>query len=155
MRLLLRILLIGKVALWPTWALAATAAAQASLGQAVGEITTLEWIIVVALISLGGLASVLQKISDIANEARERSAPMPSAASLALTVATHFVGSWLAGLMAFFYAQHRDMAGFYTALFVPAMSFLSIKAVQVVSEAALAAWAGIISKSSGKSSGKA
>lgn len=148
MRLLLRLLVIAKIALWPAWAIAA-GIAQLSLGQAVGEITTFEWVVVVALISLGGLASVLQRISDIANDARERSIPMPSPASLALTVATHFVGSWLAGLMAFFYAQHRQMAGFYIALFVPAASFLSIKFVQVVSDKLLAGWAGIVGKSKG------
>jgi hypothetical protein len=148
MRLLLRLLVIAKVALWPAWAIAA-GIAQLTLGQAVGEITTFEWLVVIALISLGGLASVLQRISDIANDARERSIPMPSAWGLALTVATHFVGSWLAGLMAFFYAQHRQMPGFYIALFVPAASFGSIKFVQFVYDKSLLAWSGLTGKSKG------
>lgn len=117
---------VGGYIFWPGVAVAS----QLTLGQAMNGVTIYEWGFVFFLITLGGLASLLQRISDLANEALEKGSPLKFDFSLNVMILSHLTGSWLAGLVSFFWAQHQQMPGFYIGLFVPLMSFGSIVTVR-------------------------
>lgn len=127
---ILRYLALAKAFLWMLWPTTAVAAARLTFGDAMQEITAFEWIFIWLLTTLGGIASLLQRVSDLANEAVKTGRPLQFDLNLWLLISTHLFGSWLAGFVAFFWAQHQQMPGFYIALFTPLMSFGSIQTVR-------------------------
>ncbi|RYF54976.1 MAG: hypothetical protein EOO27_22305 [Comamonadaceae bacterium] len=115
------------VAAWPP----SVIAAQITFGQAVEKITSLEWMLVLVLTTLSGGTALLIRISAQINEAPP-DAVVPPVRNLALLIAAHMGGSWLAGLMAFFSAAHFGMPGLLVGFFVPAVSFGGAKACELI-----------------------
>lgn len=126
-----RLLTASKLMLWLAWPGIAVAS-QVTLGQAMGEVTFFEWGWVFFLISLGGIASVLHRISTVADAGFKAGIPFKFDFNVKMMVVSHVVGSWMAGLISFFWAQHQLMPGFYIALFVPVMSFGSIQTIRMM-----------------------
>lgn len=91
-------------------------AAPLTFGQAVAQVTALEWILVCVLSTFAGVTALLIQVSNAINNAPEGvTAPIKNVKLLA---GMQMFGSWSAGLVAFFLAPSVGVTGIGTGAFV-------------------------------------
>lgn len=113
--------------LWP----AAVMAGPLTFGQAVQQVTGLEWMLLAVLTTLAGVTALLIRVSAHINDAPDGVVAAPIR-NLYLLVSAHMCGSWLAGIVAFFLAAHLVMPGYMVGFFVPIVSFGGARSLEVL-----------------------
>jgi hypothetical protein len=119
---------LSLVLLWPV----AVSASTLTFGNAVEQISTFEWCLVLFLSTLAGTSSLLIRISNDVNA----DPPRPLRHPVVLGCA-HMAGSWLVGVMAFFGATKFGFEGLSTGLLIAAMSFSGAAGCDLISRAIL------------------
>lgn len=126
-RFLIRAMRLLLVMLWvPT----AAVASQITFGQAMRSITVFEWSLLFIFSTLAGATALLMKFSAHVN-AVPAGDPVPPMRAPWLLSTAHMLGSWLAGLIGFFFASKQGMDGLYIALFVPLCAFGGAKTLEI------------------------
>lgn len=91
-------------------------ASPVTFGQAVEQVTALEWILVCVLSTFAGVTALLIQVSNAINNAPEGTvAPIKNVKLLA---SMQMFGSWSAGLVGFFMAPGLGITGIGTGAFV-------------------------------------
>lgn len=126
----LRIIAMVKLLLCLLWP-AAVMAGPLTFGQAVQQITSLEWMLLAVLTTLAGVTALLIRVSAHVNDAPDGTVAAPIR-NLYLLVSAHMCGSWLAGIVSFFMAAHLGMPGYLVGFFVPIMSFGGARTLEIL-----------------------
>lgn len=131
--MILRTLVLLKFTmLFVFWPLSVLAAAPLTLDQELHQISTTTWVVVIIAINIGGMASLLQKISDTYDKAlREKVLPTPLKDQWRM-IAAHIAVSWFVGLVSFFSALKSDMSGLAIPIFVPIVSYGGIRMAELM-----------------------
>jgi len=129
LRVVLRCLL---VALWlPTIAFASTI----TLDKTLEGITFPTVVIVFVLSSLSGATALLQRIDRELRESVTKTLPRPT-----LFAASHMLGSWLAGCLAFMLAENQNINDWLELGIIVVASFAGAKFIESISEKYMAHW---------------
>lgn len=126
------LVLVKFTMLFIFWPFSVLAAVPLSLDQELHLISATTWVVVIIAINIGGMASLLQKISDSYDQARkEKSLPTPLREQWRM-IAAHIAVSWFVGLVAFFSALKYEMSGLAIPIFVPVVSFGGIRMAELM-----------------------
>lgn len=125
----LRILSVLKIVIVLLWPISVSAAVITGTTDPFTGITGIQVLVMSIISTLSGLTALTIRLDEALRKLKSKSLPRPT-----LFVASHMLGSWLAGVLAFAIAQHNAFTIWPQLTIIIAASFMGAKFVEKVSE---------------------